>query len=306
MNEMRQQRAMAGLWWIFLALTAAGLAASWSWYLTRPAAPPPEPAASAIQPAPPVPPPATPPETVWRVFAAPAVPGGVGDELTDIRLAGTFFWQSDDPGAPPQRKAILDLIAEKTQCMVGEGDEIPPYRVRAIENDAVRLERDGRELRLTLSFTDAAAGPEGAADGGAATAATEPDFDDEPALETNRFGKRIAENRWVVRRDAMMDYYRELLEEPERVVRLYATFKPDYDEDRKIAGYRLGIEGEKDFLDAMGLREGDAVRMVNSMRMTSQSRAEYFIGEFVKERLGAVVLDIERDGRPQKLIYLLR
>jgi hypothetical protein len=46
--------------------------------------------------------------------------------------------------------------------------------------------------------------------------------------------------------------------------------------------------------------------MVNSMHMTSQSRAEFFLGEFVKERLNAVVLDIERDGNPQKIIYLIR
>ncbi len=56
----------------------------------------------------------------------------------------------------------------------------------------------------------------------------------------------------------------------------------------------------------MGLRDGDVVRKVNSMRMTSQRRAEYFIGEFVQDRLGAVVIDVERDGQPQKLVYLVK
>ena len=56
----------------------------------------------------------------------------------------------------------------------------------------------------------------------------------------------------------------------------------------------------------MGLRQGDVVRRVNSLHMTSQKRAEYFIGEFVKGGLGAVVLDIERDGRPEKLVYLVK
>jgi len=42
------------------------------------------------------------------------------------------------------------------------------------------------------------------------------------------------------------------------------------------------------------------------MRMTSQRRAEYFIGEFVQGRLGAVVLDIERNGQPTKLVYLIK
>jgi len=56
----------------------------------------------------------------------------------------------------------------------------------------------------------------------------------------------------------------------------------------------------------VGLQHGDVVRKVNSMRMTSQRRAEYFIGEFVQGRLGAVVLDIERNGQPTKLVYLIK
>jgi hypothetical protein len=42
------------------------------------------------------------------------------------------------------------------------------------------------------------------------------------------------------------------------------------------------------------------------MRMTSRRRAEYFIGEFVKGRVNAFVLDIERGGRPAKLVYQVR
>ena len=42
------------------------------------------------------------------------------------------------------------------------------------------------------------------------------------------------------------------------------------------------------------------------MQMTSQSRAEYFLGEFVKDRLSAVVLDIERDEKDQQLIFMIR
>ena len=61
-----------------------------------------------------------------------------------------------------------------------------------------------------------------------------------------------------------------------------------------------------DFFADVGLRQGDVVRRVNSLHMTSQKRAEYFIGEFVKGELGAVVLDIDREGRPEKLVYLIK
>jgi type II secretory pathway component PulC len=81
--------------------------------------------------------------------------------------------------------------------------------------------------------------------------------------------------------------------------------KPDY-QGSAIAGYRLDIEGEERFFKDVGMKPGDVVRKVNSMAMVSQSRAEFFIREFVKGNLGAVVLDIERQGQPEKLVYLIR
>lgn len=130
-------------------------------------------------------------------------------------------------------------------------------------------------------------------------------MEDEPALETSRFGKRIAENRWVMSRESVMKYYEEILEDPERIAALFVSMKPDY-QDNKIKGYYLDPEGEEDFFKAVGMQPGDVVRKVNSMNMTSQKRAEYFIGEFVKNRANAIVIDIERQGKPEKLIYLVR
>ena len=74
----------------------------------------------------------------------------------------------------------------------------------------------------------------------------------------------------------------------------------------KVDGYRLDRAGEQAFYEAVGLTENDVVRKVNSMKMIKQERAEYFIREFVQDRLSAVVLDIERDGESMKLIYYLR
>ena len=79
-----------------------------------------------------------------------------------------------------------------------------------------------------------------------------------------------------------------------------------YSDDGAITGYQLGVEGEADFFGSVGLKAGDVVRKVNSMPMTSRRRAEYFIGEFVENRGSAFVLDVERDGTPQKLIYEIR
>jgi len=153
---------------------------------------------------------------------------------------------------------------------------------------------------LTLSFKDGVR-----ADRGGASREEVPE-DEEAALETNRFGKRIGETRWVIQKQSLVDYYQELLDQPERIAAIYLSMKPDYNADREIKGYRLEMEGEADFFNAIGLKESDTIRRVNSMNMVSQARAEYFISEFMQDRLGAVVIDLERDGEDVKLIYLLR
>ena len=128
-----------------------------------------------------------------------------------------------------------------------------------------------------------------------------------PHLESNRFGNRVGETRWEFNRQAILDYYQEMMDNPERLAALFMAMEADRDEEGKVAGYRLNMDvGEREFYTQVGLQHGDVVRRVNSMRMTSQRRAEYFIGEFVQNRLGAVVIDIERNGQPQKLVYLVK
>jgi hypothetical protein len=114
----------------------------------------------------------------------------------------------------------------------------------------------------------------------------------------NRFGGRqVGENKWVFDRGPMLSYYSELMDNPDRLVKIFDSFKPDYGQDRKIAGYKVRIEGEPDFFQAVGLREGDVVRNVNSMRMTSRRRAEFFIREFIDNRVNSFNLEVERGGQ---------
>ena len=40
--------------------------------------------------------------------------------------------------------------------------------------------------------------------------------------------------------------------------------------------------------------------------MTSKRWADYFINEFSQNRLNVVVMDVERDGEPVKLLYEIR
>jgi type II secretory pathway component PulC len=242
---------------------------------------------------------------LWQVFQpAPDQVTEAGPLAGRFRLAGTFFVSGGEgDGATGQRKAILDDLRTKQQVLLAEGESWDGVQAVSVLDDQVRLRQGGAEETIRLSFLGgtaavAAAGTNQVAGGGVAV-------DQEPTLETTRFGRKVGLNRWVLQREELTRYYQSLLDDPERIAALYVSLKPDYKESA-ITGYTLDVTGEADFFAAMGMQQGDVIRKVNSMNMTSQKRAEYFMGEFMKNRLNAFVLDIERGGKPEKLIYLVR
>lgn len=291
---MKGTTILRGLALLVTVLAVAGFAFL---YRRLPAVPPPEPvpetalnwAAAAM-----------PTAEDWAVFqpAAGPAPADMSPLARRFRLAGTFFSINDEElSQPSARLAILDDVEKKQQFVVREQETFEDIQVVRILRDHVVLAARGQQEELWLSFH----GGSGEAPG---RPASEP-VSEEPTLEQNRFGRRVGESRWVLSRQALLDYYQELANDPERIAALYMTMKPDYQQN-KIAGYVVDIEGEEEFLDAVGLKQSDFIRKVNSMNMTSQRRAEYFISEFLQERVSAVVLDIEREGQAQKLIYLIR
>ncbi len=244
----------------------------------------------------------------WRrVRPATGSSASAGPLSDRFRLAGTFFLYAEDGGggdAAVRSRAIIDELSAKRQMVLQTDDEIDGYRVSRIERERVLLQRDGVDYEITLSFSALTAGAP--AGGGAAGAGESPGMEDMPALESTRFGKRVGENRWVIRREELLRYYAEVMEDPERIANVYASLKPLYDGEQQITGYHLNAEGEGEFFRALGLQEGDVIRRVNSMRMVSQRRAEYFLSEFMKNRVSALVFDIERGEKEDKLIYLIR
>lgn len=247
------------------------------------------------------------PDEAWQVIQAraAAVTGVTSSPLAErYRLAGTFFlYASDGVSAESNRRAIIDDVQKSQQSMVRAGDKLDEFEVNGVFPDRVILRAAGVNYELALSFSGATPPP--ASSVAPTTSNTVVAMEDMPALETSRFGKRVGENRWVFKREELLKYYREVLDEPQRIAAIYMSLKPDYQEN-EIAGYRLGTEGEADFFKAVGLQENDAIRKVNSMRMVSQRRAEYFLSEFLKDRVNALVIDVERGGKPEKLIYLIR
>lgn len=219
-----------------------------------------------------------------------------------LRLAGTFFAYGDDPSLAI-RKAIIDDLPRGTQHIVAEGDIFDGLQMKVIYRDRVTvLDADSKEYQLFLSMSgQTAAHIQGVGQG-------DPEELSSSTASNSGYlgGNQIGEHRWVFSRTALLDYYAEVRDEPERLLAVFDSLKPLYDEQSRITGYVLGTEGEKQFFDAVGLRENDVVRLVNTMPMTSRRRAEYFLSEFVDDRLNAFVIEIERQGEPIKLIYEVR
>jgi type II secretory pathway component PulC len=240
--------------------------------------------------------------TDWSVFRGAAAPVAAREEAAGrFRLAGTYIASGGD--GPDTRRAVLDDIRRGTQSVVSEGDALSDTSsVLRILHDRVILGRNGAEETLWLTFRGGSSR--------AATGAKETGESAGAALETpvpDRFGGvRTGEYRWTFSRESLVAYYNELLGEPERLVSMFDTMKPVYSTSGTIEGYRVGLEGERDFFQSAGLRQDDVVRSVNSVPMTNRRRAEALIRQFAEGRASAYVFEIERGGSPQRLVYEIR
>ncbi len=233
----------------------------------------------------------------WGTVFAPATPKTrTLIEPLRYRLAGTFLVYG---GLDDQRRAVIDDSEAGAQIIVSEGDKLSDgSQVDKIVRDAVTLLTPSGAVDLRLVFETYGAGERD---------------DEKPHLQDGlketdvaaaRFGgQQVAENRWHFDRQKLLEYYAELRDEPARLVAVFDSMKPVYTDDNSIEGYRLIIEGEADFFSAVGLHENDIVRAVNSVDMTNRRRAEHFIREFVADRANIFVLDVERNGEIEKLIY---
>ncbi len=233
-----------------------------------------------------------------------------GDPLPDsttplaerFRLAGTFFVLSAEL-QPSARKAVLVDKTSGLDHIVQEGELIDDAMVITVAHNHVVLQAGERRETLALA-AGAAKRVVGDADQ-QTMASLETSGNGDDAVDT-RFGKRVADNRWVFQRDRLMDYYMEVMQSPRRLQQVFDSMEPLYNDHREITGYRLDIKGEQDFFEAVGLRQGDIIRHVNDMAMSNRRRAEYLIGEFVHERLNVFVIDVERADREEHLIFEVR
>ncbi len=236
----------------------------------------------------------------FSVLRGPAAAGAGADAaafLSDFRFAGSFFFSEGN--AETLRRGVLSYLPDNRQEIVSEGAVVAGVRVKRIAEDHIVLEKDGVEGMLTL----------GGAGNGVARSYLDQAEAGEAAAERRRtrFGEQTGDGVWTLQKQALQDYYAELLDEPERLLQVFDSMRPLYaDDGESIEGYQLQAVGEQAFFDAVGIREGDVVRKVNALPMTNRGRAEFFIRQVVQDRVSAIVIDIEREGGPKRLVYELR
>ena len=234
----------------------------------------------------------------WSVFQNEQAPTPVarGALSRRFRLAGTFFAYGSEAG--DTRRAVLHDLQSSVQMIIGEGESMGDVEVVHISSDRVILRRGLEEAELWLGFS---------------RSDSERSTGDPMAEETGKSGdasafggRKTGEHSWVFSRDALQEYYQEVLDDPERLVRIFDSMKAVRGSDRRISGYRLDILGEGDFYRAAGMQQGDVVRKVNGMKMTSRRRAEFFIGEFARNRANVFEMEVERNGQTLNLTYQIR
>ncbi len=228
-------------------------------------------------------------------------------EIDNYTLSGTFQTyeaEGDSVHELPAASslALVDDLRNNKQHLLRQGDTLGPFSVEHVAMDQITLKRGDQTFVLALS-------------GEMATVPVrdeEPEvdapvrFEDLPALETTRFGKRVGENKWVIDREEVFGYAEEIMSSPTRAIQLYRSFDQLAKKEGDQAGFKIKMKGEQDFFADMGLGDGDVIRRVNSMEMKTQVRAEYLVREFMKSRMSAVVLDVENDGETRQQIFIVR
>lgn len=229
-----------------------------------------------------------------------------GELAKRFRLAGIIFGTQNFGAMNPQ--AIIDDKQLVRQSVVMRGDEVVQgITVVEIKQTSVILRDAKGEEEL---FLEKRSSPTPVA-----TASAEATDINEQQLSRDEVAKRfggveVFPGRWEFNREVVMDYYDELMNNGERMLSIFDSMDPVYEVDaigdRYITGYEVGVEGEQEFFTAAGLENGDIVRTVNSVPMANRRFAERFIKEFVNGQTEMFVLEVERDGKVEKMVYTIK
>jgi hypothetical protein len=206
-----------------------------------------------------------------------------------------------DESGQGSKVAVLEDSKERATHFVREKDVFgEQIRVARITKNRILLLQHGVSTELWLTGAGSASGEQG-------TSGPEDPFADQNKLTAKFGGRQIGRNSWRFERAELMKYYGEVMNDKDRLVKLFDSFEPVREIGTgAITGYRINILGEEEFIRAAGLQQDDVVLKVNSQKMSSRQMAMHFIRDFALGRATAFVIDVNRGGKPDKFVYQLR
>ena len=215
------------------------------------------------------------------------------------RYAGAFVSLS---AGDTRRTAVIDDTEQGQEHLVHEGETLNGMTLAGIQREYIELQVKGVTERLYRRGLNENHSPS------SETRAASPVSAGPVALAPNRkFGNRVGRNHWVLSREKLMDYYQEVMADPERLVNVFDSMEPRYQPDGSINGYKLNRQGEDEFFDGVGLAQGDAIHKVNNVHMSNRGRAEAFLRSFANNHVSILLIDIERnDGTTERVRYDFR
>ena len=234
---------------------------------------------------------------VPMVRAAPAPKRDIAAEISE-RFRLVMVTSSTDVNGVERSSAVIEDRQSHRQSRYRRGMELEPsVVVDAILTNSVEIATAYGRVALSIG------GGGGEASGSAAAPQPRVYGFDSQQIMAKFGGRQVDTNTWEFSRAALTRYYEELNARPERLVSVFDSLEPVYNDDRTIEGYRLNVVGEAEFFYAVGLQPGDMVMSVNGIRMTNRYRAENLIRRFKDNDLDYVVMEIVRDGVTTKQYY---
>jgi len=190
-------------------------------------------------------------------------------EELGLRLVGAIA------GGPAISRANIQDVKAKTTGVYRIGDTVASATIEAIQQDAVVLRQEGRQLILRLHA-------------GTAGAETQPAAPADPKNEE----KAPAQGKQATLPPVKADYVAEVFRK--------ATIEP-YVKNDKTEGLRITGLDKIPMAEMFGLRNGDIIRSVNGQQLTSKQKAFQVL---MKARTQSKVdIELLRNGKSKDLSF---
>lgn len=201
------------------------------------------------------------------------ISGNVPEDMPASTGSGEITVLGMIAGAPSFARVAIQKSGENEVSEYKTGDEVAGYRIVAIHNRSISIERGGRRLKVAVGESSGE------------VAASQPAAVSQPASDrSSEDTKKI-----TLTRDKLLSLMKDQSE-------LYKNkFAPITGDDGNVLGYRMIFIPADNFLYQLGARSGDIIRRVNGEPLNSTEKMIEFYNSI--KTVDRLTVDIERAGK---------